>query len=127
MRALSVFVATCIAAVTAAPASAQQAEIGYPKGSLAYKAIAAGDYGRAEARLKAEVRIARDDPARLINQGHVFAKTGRLAEAARQFRKAMEADEIELILADGRVMSSREAARRALQSVSVGGPDGDER
>ncbi len=122
MHILSILAAAGLVAVTAAPAGAEQAEIGYPKGSLAYKAIVTADYVRAESQLNKEVRIPRDDPARLINHGQVLAKTGRLAEAATLFRKAMAADEIELILADGRVMSSREAARRALQSVSVGGP-----
>ena len=113
--------AMLIAAV--APATAEEAEIGYPEGSLAFKAIAAQDYAKAEMQLRKEVRIPRDDPGRLINQGHVLAKTGRIADAAKLFEKAIEADEVELILADGRVMSSREAAQRALMSVSVGGPD----
>jgi Flp pilus assembly protein TadD len=126
MHILFVLAAAALVAGTAAPAGAEQAEIGYPKGSLAYKAIVTADYVRAESQLNKEVRIPRDDPARLINHGQVLAKTGRLAEAATLFRKALAADEIELILADGRVMSSREAARRALESVSVGGP-GEER
>jgi len=122
MRTLSSSIVIAFVAAASAPAGAQQAEIGYPKGSLGYKAIAAADYGRAETQLRKEVRIPRDDPGRLINHGYVLAKTGRLAEAAALFRKALEAEDVELILADGRVMNSREAARRALQSVSVGGP-----
>lgn len=121
MRALSIIFVAVVAATAASAAPAQKAEIGYPKNSLAYGAIAAADYGRAETQLRNEVRIPRSDPGRLINWGHVLAKTGRLAEAADAFRKAMAADEVELILADGRVMSSREAARHALLSVSVGG------
>ena len=122
MRVQTLF-ASALLIAAAAPAAAEEAEIGYPKGSLAFEAIAAEDYAKAEKQLRKEVRIPRDDPGRLINQGHVLAKTGRIADAAKLFEKAIEADEVELILADGRVMSSREAAERALMSVSVGGPD----
>jgi hypothetical protein len=54
-------------------------------------------------------------------------KTGRYAEAAQLFEKASKAENVELILADGRIMGSREAARRALQSASIGGPLTDDR
>lgn len=117
-----VLLAAATLTVCAGQASAQTAEVGYPEGSLAYRAIASGDYGKAERQLLKEVRIPKDDPARLINHGQVLAKTGRLAEAARLFERAIESEEVELILADGRIMSSREAARRALMSVSASGP-----
>lgn len=123
MRLQSLLASAALIGAAAVPATAQRAEIGYPKGSLAFEAIAAEDYAAAEVQLSNEVRIPRDDPARLINHGHVLAKTGRMAEAARAYQQALQADEVELILADGRVMNSREAAERALQSVSVGGPE----
>lgn len=123
MRRYSLTAAAALIVFGACQAAAQQTEIGYPKDSLAYRAIASGNYAKAERQLSKEVRIARDDPARLINHGRVLAMTGRYAEAAKYFEQAMQADEIELILADGRVMSSREAARRALVTVSVGGPE----
>ena len=106
----------------ASAATAQQSETGYPKGALASEAIAAAEYAKAEAQLREEFRVPRDDPARLINFGHVLLKTGRHAEAARIFRQVEQSEGVELILADGRVMNSREAARRALQAASVGGP-----
>lgn len=109
-----------------AQAQAQEAEIGYPQGSLAYEAITAANYDAAESRLSKEMRVKRDDPALLLNYGHVLAKKGRLADAAKMFERAAEARDIKLVLADGRVMSSREAARRALQRVSVGGPEAAE-
>jgi hypothetical protein len=65
----------------------------------------------------------KDDPARLINYGTVLAKTGRMDEAAKQFKRAMEADEIELILADGRTITSREAAVRALRALDNSAAD----
>lgn len=109
------------------PAQAQDSEIGYPRGSLAYEAITTADYSAAESQLSKESRIRRNDPALLLNYGHVLAKTGRLADAAKMFEQAAAAPDIRLVLADGRVMSSREAARRALQRVSVGGPETPDR
>lgn len=108
-------------------AHAQDAEIGYPQGSLAYEAITSANYAEAESRLAKESQVRGDDPAYLLNFGHVLAKTGRLAEAAAMFERAARARDVNLVLADGRVMSSREAARRALQSVSVGGPEPSDR
>jgi len=101
----------------AVPCAAQDREIGYPAGSLAYNAMVDGDYARAEQQLREDNRVDRNDPARLINLGQVLAKTGRASEAAILFAQAMRGEDIELVLADGRVMSSREAARRALETV----------
>ncbi len=125
MRMQSLLFGTIFLVSAGVPAAAQQAEINYPKGSLAIEAIADADYAGAEALLRNEVRVAKGDPARLINHGYVLAKIGRVAEAAKLFQKAAHAEEIELILADGRVLSSRQAATEALQSVAMGGPERD--
>ena len=66
----------------------------------------------------ANERVNRNDPARLINLGQAYARTGRTAEAAQLFLTAMESrDQIDLILADGKVMNSREAAKQALAKL----------
>ena len=122
MRVMLLIAASGIA-LAMSPATAQSNEIGYPSGSLALEAIADADYAAAERKLRGEFRVAEDDPARLINHGYVLAKIGRAADAARMFEKAAAAEDVELLLADGRVMSSREAARRALVGVSIGGPE----
>lgn len=117
MRGSILGIAMVSAVAWAAPSAAQEQEIGYPAGSLAYNAMVNGDYARAEQQLRRSKQVARNDPARLINLGQVLAKTGRTAEAANLFAQAMQGEEIELVLADGRVMSSREAARLALGTV----------
>lgn len=127
MRVRALFTVASAILAWSGPVQAQEAEIGYPEGSLAYEAITNANYAAAEAQLRKETRVRRDDPALLLNYGHVLAKTGRTADAAKMFERAAAADEIALILADGRVISSREAARRALQRVSVGGPEDQER
>lgn len=117
MRGYKLGVIMAWAMVWGAPGAAQEREIGYPAGSLAYDAMVDRDYARAEKQLLSDNRVAKNDPARLINLGQVFAKTGRGPEAARMFEQAMQGEEIELVLANGQVMSSREAARRALMSL----------
>lgn len=108
------------AAVLACPAAAADpGEIGYPKGSLGFNALVEADYSTAESQLRAKNRVARNDPARLINLGVVLARTGRSDQAARLFERAMEAEEVELILANGEQLSSREAARRAMRALNL--------
>lgn len=104
-------------AAAAAPAAAKDYEIGYPKNSLAYRALVQNDLAKAETQLRRDARVSQDDPAKLINLGQVLAQTGRGAEAERMFQAAMSADEVDLILADGRTINSREAARRALYAL----------
>ena len=83
--------------------------------ALGYDAIMAADYAGAEARLRNTTAFAWDDPARLINLGQVMAKTGRMAAATEYFQRAAAVEDCELILADGSVVSSRDAAVQALR------------
>lgn len=108
------------AAMLASPAAAADpGEIGYPKGALGFNALVEADYSTAESQLRAKNRVARNDPARLINLGVVLARTGRSDQAARLFERAMEAEEVELILANGEQLSSREVARRAMRALKL--------
>lgn len=109
--------AMLVIAAAATPAAAKDYEIGYPKNSLAYRALITNDLAKAETQLRGDARVSRDDPAKLINLGQVLARTGRSAEARRLFQAAMAADEVDLILADGSTISSRDAARRALSAL----------
>ena len=119
MRAMILLSLVSIGAALAAPAAAQPKEIEYPKGSLAYEALVAADYERAEQQLREDRRVHRNDPARLINYGLVLAKTGRAAEARKLFEQTLAEDEIELILADGRMLGSHEVARRGLRMTKT--------
>jgi len=103
----------------AAPASAQSSELNYPKGSLGYEALLRADYRTAEAQLRADRGIAQTDPARLINFGRVYAMTGRIIEARRMFRQALLVEDVELVLADDRVIGSHDAARAALRGLKA--------
>ena len=95
-------------------------EIGYPKGSIGYDALVAGDNQRAISQILSGETVSRRDPALLINLGQAYARTGRTAEAAELFTRAIESREsVELILADGRIMDSKEAARQAFSKLKT--------
>jgi tetratricopeptide (TPR) repeat protein len=100
---------------TALGAQPHTSEIGYPDGALGLAAIQNGDLAKAETQLNTLKGVKADDPARLINLGQVYARTGRYNEAAQAYQAAMKSDKsFDVLLIDGRVMSSRDAARLAL-------------
>ena len=82
-------------------------EVGYPEGTLAVQAIAAGNYDAAERVLAPENRADAKDPARLINIGTVYVRTGRMADARAAFTSAKAAPDALLTLSNGQERSSR--------------------
>jgi Flp pilus assembly protein TadD len=93
-------------------------EIGYARGSLGYDALISGDNDRAIAQILADAKISRNDPARLINLGQAYARTGRTAEAAELFASVIKSrNEVDLILANGDVINSKDAAKKALAKL----------
>lgn len=100
--------------------SASGVETAYPPTAIGYEALASGDNARAIREMLAG-SISRHDPAFLLNLGQAYARTGRLAEARELFRKAAKKREnVDLVLADGRIISSKLAAHQALATVQVG-------
>ncbi|WP_373490846.1 hypothetical protein [Parasphingorhabdus sp.] len=102
------------------PALAQDSgEIGYAKGALGYDALVAGENEIALQQLEAAAKVDANDPARLINLGQVYARMGRTGDAARMFMTAMQSDRnFDLVLANGDVVNSRDAADQALQNLN---------
>lgn len=119
----NLFISTLAVISIAGVAQAEPAatgEIGYPKGSIGYDALVSGDNERAIAQILSNHQISQHDPAKQINLGQAYARTGRTSEAAKLFSAAMRnRDEVDLILADGRVMNSKEAARQALAGLQT--------
>lgn len=115
MKTLSLAFAAILlpASVSAQPGG----EVDYPRGALGFDALMSSDLSTAEAQLKASPGAFWNDPAKLINYGQVMARTGRTDEAAALFRHAMSVDDVELVLADGTVMTSRDAAATALKRL----------
>ena len=89
-------------------------EISYPKGSIGYEALMRGDNARAISQIITSDQVSKHDPAKLLNLGRAYARMGQTEQAAGYFKSAMQAREsVDLVLADGRVMNSKVAAREA--------------
>ena len=90
-------------------------EQGYQRGALGVAALDRGDWTAAEAQLSELRGIRKDDPARLINLGKVYAETGRVGDAVTVWKLALESDrQFEVTTAQGRVVSTAQLAREAL-------------
>jgi uncharacterized protein HemY len=93
-------------------------EISYPNGSIGYEALMRGENERAVSQILASVELSKNDPAKLLNLGRAYARMGQTEKAAEYFKAAMQAREsVDLVLADGRVMNSKVAAREAFDNL----------
>ncbi len=97
------------------------AELDYAPGTLAYQALLQGDLTSAERQLKDSGRTIHNDPAWLLNYGALLARSGRVNEASAILRRVTIAPDAEVVLASGEVTGTREASRRALQRLRLGG------
>ena len=103
-------------AVHAAPG--MTGEISYPKESIGYEALMRGDNERAVFQIMANEQVSSGDPAKLLNLGSAYARMGHTDEAAKMFKAVLESrDSVDLVLADGSVMNSKVAARKAYASL----------
>jgi len=85
---------------------------------VAYQQIAAGHADAAIRAIEASLAKDPDDPALLINLGAAYASKGDAARAAKAYQAAIDSDtRYELELADGSWTDSRQAARRALETL----------
>jgi tetratricopeptide (TPR) repeat protein len=122
MKALALL-AFSAAALSACAANqrAPMAETGYAPGALAIAAIERGDWARAEQLLTDPGRGDADDPARLINLGEVYWRTGREAEAIAVWRRALASDRhVDVDTLGGRTVSTYQLAREALAAHDAG-------
>lgn len=107
---------TMSTAVHAAPSIA--GEISYPKESIGYEALMRGDNERAVFQIMANEQVSSSDPAKLLNLGRAYARMGHTDDAAKMFKAVLESrDSVDLVLADGSVMNSKVAARKAYASL----------
>ena len=113
------FATGLLIAATPVLAGGPDGEIGYAKGSLGYNALVAGDNQTALAQLEAAKDVSSNDPARLINLGQAYLRIGRTGDAAKMFMAAINNNRsFDLVLADGTVINSREAAELALRKMN---------
>ena len=112
----ALFAGTMGTAVHAAPS--MTGEISYPKESIGYEALMRGDNERAVFQIMANEQVSSGDPAKLLNLGRAYARMGDTDEAAKMFKAVLESrDSVDLVLADGSVMNSKVAARKAYASL----------
>lgn len=94
-----------LAAVSAAPAMAQERQDPY-----AQALIAQGDYDTAERHLMAEARIYPNKPEVLLNLAAVMARTNRPDRAAQLYARVLAGKDMEMRLADDRVVMAHQIA-----------------
>lgn len=112
----ALFAGTMVSAAQAEPTS----EISYPKGSIGYEALMRGDNERAISQIMTSEQVSKHDPAKLLNLGRAYARMGNTDKAAEYFNLVMQSrDSVDLVLADGRVMNSKEAARKAYANLQM--------
>lgn len=95
-------------------------EISYPMGSIGYEALMRGDNERAVSQIITSAQVSKHDPAKLLNLGRAYARMGLTGEASGYFKAVLQSREsVDLVLADGRVMNSKDAALRAFASLQM--------
>lgn len=110
--------AFALALAGSATAAPQSGEVGYPQGALGYDALVQGDFRTAEIQLQTSPSAA-NDPARLINMGYLYLRTGRIANARQMFEAARDSrDHFDVELANGTTADSRDVATRALARLT---------
>ena len=102
----------------AAPALAENAEINYPKGSLGFAELVAGDNDGAIRSMKADTNIAHDDPARLLNLGLAYERSGDFPMAQTYYSAVISRTRpTQLVLSNGLVVDSHALAAGGLNRV----------
>lgn len=120
MKMLFASILVAVSATGVAQAEPVSNEVAYPQKAIGYDALAAGDNERAISDILGG-NVSRHDPAYLLNLGQAYARSGNVAKARELFRMASrKRDAVDLVLADGRVVNSKLAARQALATVQVG-------
>lgn len=112
---------TVLMLASAAPALAQSnSEIGYDRGSLGYEALVTNQNDLALTQLTRDQAVPNTDPAKLINLGRAYQRLGKIDLAEQSFTAALNCkEEMDLLLADGREMNSRKAAKLALKELKA--------
>jgi lipopolysaccharide biosynthesis regulator YciM len=114
--------ALCVGTITSAAQAVPgtSGEMSYPKGSIGYEALMRGDNERAVSQIMNSEQVSKHDPAKLLNLGRAYARMGMTEQAAEYFKAAMQSrDSVDLVLADGRVMNSKDAARKAYANLQT--------
>lgn len=105
--------------------NAQKSEIGYESGSLGFAALNSGDNADAIQQINAndgfsDKELSLRDPAKLMNLAAAYWRMGDLSSAQMHYEAVRDnRTSFDLVLADGRVVNSRDAAREALGKLNI--------
>lgn len=115
MRALLLLSSTALLLSACASNRTAMVEQGYEPGALGLAAIERSDWKKAEALLNEKRGVGEANPARLINLGTVYWRSGRPADARTAWKRALAAER-HFMVADGtgRMVSTDAVARLAL-------------
>jgi len=118
MKVFAIASIALVAAATPMQVGATTGEIGYDRGALGYDALVAGDNQAAIRQIEMSDSTAQNDPARLINLAIAHYRTGQTAQALALFDEAARAENVQLVVAGGKVMNSRAIAHGALSAIN---------
>jgi hypothetical protein len=88
-----------------------------PVDNYANRAIAAGQYADAETQLIKRLAVASSDQPALINLGHVYRHTNRIAAANTAYQRVLARSNVRLKAVDGRSVWSHDVARAGLSGT----------
>lgn len=91
--------------------------VAYGPGELAVSEIQVGNLAGAEQALMPRFADETQDPARWVNLGIVYARSGKVVEARAAFERARRLPDSDLILSNGSEASSRIVALRQIQML----------
>ena len=110
MSALRKMVLVTLGAALAATAAGAQTQ----EQTYGFNAIQRDDLAGAEARLNAQRAMEPNEPSVLINLAHVYAKTGRMAQAETLYRQVMATDNVLMLTGSKQQLWSHQLARKGL-------------
>ena len=105
------------ALLVSAPAMSDNGKSNVPAPGSA--SLMKADYSTAEREIRA-ASVSKYDPARSITLGVALALKGERDRAAKQFRRALMEEEVQVVVADGTTESSHDVAHRALAALRDG-------
>lgn len=112
MRKLSLVIVAAMLGVPAVSAAAQTRTDPY-----AHEAIEAGNFTEAEASLRAQLALEPAKPELLLNLAAIYARTNRLDAAQTLYDRAMQAENVSLLLKPGVALDSHAIAQRGMRQV----------
>jgi Flp pilus assembly protein TadD len=112
MNRLSVVIVAAMLGVPAASAATQTRNDPY-----AHDAIEAGNFGEAEASLRAQLALEPSKPELLLNLAAIYARTNRLDAAQTMYDRAMQAENVSLLLKPDVALDSHAIAKRGMAKL----------